>query len=83
MVTCTNFGISSFLLFSPVSAVIFRFFLTFRFLLIVFMHIRYTVDGLHDEVYTITAKKDHFAFNTASIRLTAKKAEIPDIVAER
>uniref|UniRef100_A0AAF5PQP6 Nodal modulator 1 n=2 Tax=Wuchereria bancrofti TaxID=6293 RepID=A0AAF5PQP6_WUCBA len=42
----------------------------------------YTLDGLQDEDYTITAKKDHFAFNTISIKLTAKKAEIPDIVAE-
>uniref|UniRef100_A0A0R3RZA1 Nodal modulator 1 n=1 Tax=Elaeophora elaphi TaxID=1147741 RepID=A0A0R3RZA1_9BILA len=42
----------------------------------------YILDGLQDEDYTITAKKDHFAFNTASIKLTAKKAEIPDIVVE-
>ncbi|VIO90592.1 conserved hypothetical protein [Brugia malayi] len=42
----------------------------------------YALDGLQDEDYTITAKKDHFAFNTISIKLTAKKAEIPDIVAE-
>ncbi|EFO22900.1 hypothetical protein LOAG_05586 [Loa loa] len=42
----------------------------------------YTLDGLQDEDYKITAKKDHFAFNTVSIKLTAKKAEIPDIVVE-
>ncbi|KAL4001737.1 Carboxypeptidase regulatory-like domain family protein [Acanthocheilonema viteae] len=42
----------------------------------------YVLDGLQDETYTITAKMDHFAFNTVSIKLTAKKAEIPDIVVE-
>ncbi|KAM3724517.1 Nicotinic receptor-associated protein [Dirofilaria immitis] len=42
----------------------------------------YTLDGLQDEDYTISAKKDHFIFNTVNIKLTAKKAEIPDIVAE-
>uniref|UniRef100_A0A915PI40 Uncharacterized protein n=1 Tax=Setaria digitata TaxID=48799 RepID=A0A915PI40_9BILA len=42
----------------------------------------YTLDGLQDEQYTITASKDHLAFNTVSVKLSAKKAEIPDIVAE-
>ncbi|CAG9538279.1 unnamed protein product [Cercopithifilaria johnstoni] len=42
----------------------------------------YILDGLQDESYTITAKKNHFAFNTVSIKLTAKKAEIPDIIVE-
>ncbi|EJW82695.1 hypothetical protein WUBG_06394 [Wuchereria bancrofti] len=51
-------------------------------ILLFFPGFRYTLDGLQDEDYTITAKKDHFAFNTISIKLTAKKAEIPDIVAE-
>ncbi|VDK75742.1 unnamed protein product [Onchocerca ochengi] len=42
----------------------------------------YTLDGLQNEDYTITAKKNHFAFKTVNIKLTAMKAEIPDIVVE-
>ncbi|VDK79801.1 unnamed protein product [Litomosoides sigmodontis] len=40
----------------------------------------YVLDSLQDENYTITAKKPHFVFNTVNVKLSAKEAEIPDIV---
>ncbi|VDN06963.1 unnamed protein product [Thelazia callipaeda] len=43
----------------------------------------YEIDGLYDDHYVITAKKNHFTFNTVNIKLVAQEAEIPDIVVER
>uniref|UniRef100_A0A183EFC8 Carboxypeptidase regulatory-like domain-containing protein n=1 Tax=Gongylonema pulchrum TaxID=637853 RepID=A0A183EFC8_9BILA len=43
----------------------------------------YTLDGLQDEDYTITAKKEHYAFNTVDVNLSTKNVEIPNITVER
>lgn len=44
---------------------------------------RYALDGLQEEEYSITAKKDHFEFDVVNARLSAAKAEIADIIAKK
>uniref|UniRef100_F1KRP9 Nodal modulator 1 n=1 Tax=Ascaris suum TaxID=6253 RepID=F1KRP9_ASCSU len=43
----------------------------------------YALDGLQEEEYSITAKKDHFEFDVVNARLSAAKAEIADIIAKK